>query len=699
MGIRPIRVVGTRKITAEEAVSNIDPDDLTWDADGDFSIATVTEIDPADEEKMSSAKLAAVQALSRAVERLEPAEHALFLAMSEHLDDKDGAIARRLEGRSPFLICDVVLPHHRWRTAVDGAFVAFLHAVGVRHLGASIGRKHVQFLLDRDSRIYQVPVGDVIGNAARCHVFTTRLADDVVPANLTPHIDLRIDLRELSAIHLAGAIDAAFETTGTVWTGRPATAFGAIAFNAACARAPDAASVQPLLEVLADAADEEDRKVIAKESGTTTTKTRKAQDVEVLRPTAPRVEDLHGYGKAALWALDLADDVAAYARGEIGWSAVDAGCLLYGPPGTGKTMLASAIAATAGVAFIPTSYADWQSRGTGWGSDVVRTIRSIFEAANANAPCVVFIDEVDTVRARGGGGHNEDWWSMVTSALLEQLDGSNRREGVVVIGACNHPDRLDPAMVRSGRLDRRFEIGLPDEPALHGILRHHLPEIDPVSLAPAATVLVGSASGADVARFAREARRAARRERREVTAEDLLVVAMPPDGLSPEDRRLVAIHESGHAIAVMLLGRIPESVSIVSDGITRGGVRAGSLIGMARLRDYENEVVVRLGGRAAEEVILGEASGGAEADLHGATSVVAQLIGRTGLAGRLVFDERVDIAVLETKLRELYGRTLRLIGQHRAAVEALADLVVERRVLGKAALEAFAAEHGLGGSR
>ena len=425
--------------------------------------------------------------------------------------------------------------------------------------------------------------------------------------------------------------------------------------------------------------------------------------IPVDHPTSPLVADLAGYGIAAHWAEDLATDIAAYLADEIGFEDVDRGCLLVGPPGTGKTMFAKALAATCGLPLIATSYATWQSAGTGHLGDVIRSIRATFGAAEIHAPCILFIDEIDTVRGRSaGGGDSDGWWTAITTALLECLDGLNTIEGIVTIGACNHAEHLDPALVRSGRLDRRFEIGLPDEAALSRIFRHHLPDIDDETIAPIATSLAGTISGADVARIAREARREARRRHGEVDGADLLAIALPADDRTQEMRRLVAVHEAGHAVAMMLAGKPITSLSIVGGDGVHGGVRGESSLGMGRIRDIESEVIASLAGRAAEEVILGLPSGGSggsqDSDLGRATSLLAQADGGLGLGTRLSIGQPAG-EVVEARIRRLYAEAVLLVVRHRREVVALAELALEKRVLGQKALKAFAVEHGLGGGR
>ncbi|MEX6506807.1 AAA family ATPase [Jiella sp. M17.18] len=419
------------------------------------------------------------------------------------------------------------------------------------------------------------------------------------------------------------------------------------------------------------------------------------QQVEVQSPTSPRVEDLAGYGAAAAWAQDLAQDVADYLDDEIAWSDVDRGCLLVGPPGTGKTMFAKALAATTGLPLIATSYAQWQSHEEGHLGHVVEMIRAVFARAEQVAPCILFIDEIDAIRGRGTDTRDDGWWTAITTCLLECLDGISRVEGIVTIGACNHADSLDPALVRSGRLDRRFEISLPDEAALIQILAHHAPDVSVQSLEPIATALAGTISGADVARMTREAKRSARREKREMTGGDLMSAALPPETRSREIIWRTAIHEAGHAVSFLVAGMVPDALSLIAGAGMSGHVRGVGVQDQQRLGDLEARVLPILCGRAAEDVILGEPSAAATQDLEQAAAILASVESAFGLGGYLTPVRDVDRSSVETRIRRLYGDALMLVVRHRRHIVELARLAVERRVLSRSTLETFGRERGL----
>ncbi|HZD91382.1 MAG TPA: ATP-binding protein, partial [Pseudolabrys sp.] len=166
----------------------------------------------------------------------------------------------------------------------------------------------------------------------------------------------------------------------------------------------------------------------------------------------PALGELHGLGAARAWGEGLAADLCEYKAGRLPWSEIDRGALITGAPGTGKTTFARALARAADVHFVATSYSNWQSNGDGHLGFVTKAIRAVFAEARERKPSILFIDEIDTLPARGTSTRHDEWWTAITNSLLEELDGFERREGVIVIAACNNPSRLDPALVRAGRL-------------------------------------------------------------------------------------------------------------------------------------------------------------------------------------------------------------------------------------------------------
>ena len=420
----------------------------------------------------------------------------------------------------------------------------------------------------------------------------------------------------------------------------------------------------------------------------------------------PTLTEMHGLGEAREWGLNLVDDLQAYMRKTIPWAAVDKGCLLSGPPGTGKTTFAKSLARSAGpgVHFIATSYSQWQSYKEGHLGNVTSAIRASFAEASQRRPCILFVDEIDTIPARGSTTRHDDWWTAIVAALLECMDGVERREGVVVIGAGNQPGRIDPALTRPGRLDKHIRIPLPDTPALAGIFRVHLGnDLDGVDLNTAAVAARGC-TGADVERWVRTARRAARVAQRPLTLDDLIAAIRDgvPD-LPADVRRRVAYHEAGHAVAAIALDMAkPISLSInPSGGLTETVPTELS----AQTREYlEKYLVCRLAGRAAEELVFGAVTAGAggseRSDLSVATQFAIRMETSFGLGafGPVWAGDEPDQRdlLLFADLRRAVRQTMdtaytvakELLSRNRAALDRLADALFARGYLEGAEIDA-----------
>jgi ATP-dependent Zn protease len=370
----------------------------------------------------------------------------------------------------------------------------------------------------------------------------------------------------------------------------------------------------------------------------------------------------------------------------------------------GKTALARAVAGEANVHFVATSYAQWQSHREGHLGHVTQAIRNAFAEARQNSPSILFIDEIDSIPARGSGKWNDDWWTSITNALLECLDGFERREGIVVIAACNDAARLDPALVRAGRLDRHIAIPLPDMPALMGIFRSHLgADLEGADLRAAALAARGH-TGADVERWVRQARRVARTASRALELADLLDVVRDGEPEWAADvRRRVAHHEAGHAIALLALGIAePTALSIGGNGgLAEVGI--GEIQAQTRLH-MEKFLVVLLAGRAAEQLVFGEATAGAggseDSDLARVTQLATSLetsygLGSLGLLCIPGGTSQRDLLLLDD-LRSTVGRTidrayaaaLDILRQHRHTLDALAAALFDAGYLDRGEIEA-----------
>ena len=348
---------------------------------------------------------------------------------------------------------------------------------------------------------------------------------------------------------------------------------------------------------------------------------------EARQKSGIRLADLAGLGAVRDTAIAIVEDLRAWQADELSWDAVHRGMLIAGPPGCGKTELARAMAREPGIHLESASYARWQAEGHL--GDLLKAMRASFSAAADQAPSILFVDELDAVGNRVGGrtSQNQSYDSKVIAALLEQLDGIDGREGVVIVAACNHPDHIDPAILRAGRFDQRFEIRLPDAGALAIILRQHLGEDLPdAELATFGQMALGL-SGADCAAAVRAARGVARRAKRPLTSEDLRRALVPNHlALPPDMRRRAAIHEAGHAVVMTALG--VGEVKILRLGPDGGETRL-RWFDMDVTRDIlQQRCAAHLAGRAAEILLLGDASGGAggadSSDLHAATMLMLQ---------------------------------------------------------------------------
>ena len=334
---------------------------------------------------------------------------------------------------------------------------------------------------------------------------------------------------------------------------------------------------------------------------------------------------------------------------EIG-AKVPKGVLLYGPPGTGKTLLARAVAGEAGVAFFSISGSDFVEMFVGVGAS---RVRDLFEQAKKNAPCIIFIDEIDAVgRQRGagvGGGHDER--EQTLNQLLVEMDGFNSNEGIIIIAATNRPDILDPALLRPGRFDRQVTVDRPDVRGREEILKVHVrkkPLASDVDLSVIAKQTAGF-TGADLANLVNEAALLSARQGLKKIGHQQLeqsierVIAGPEKKtrakMSDYEKNLVSYHEAGHALCGYLLpGEDPvHKVSI----IPRGRAGGYTLFLPTEDRNYmtrthlRQQVIMMLGGRVAEELVLHEISTGASNDIERATSIIRRMVTEWGMSDEL----------------------------------------------------------------
>ena len=414
------------------------------------------------------------------------------------------------------------------------------------------------------------------------------------------------------------------------------------------------------------------------------------------------------------WARQLVSDLKAFTANQLAWIDVDHGALLVGPPGCGKTTLAGAIAQSAGVPLFVTSYAKLEGGidGKGRYTEILRTMRSTFAAARDNAPCILLFDEIDSVLGRGMAGHNESWFAPITNTLLTET-AAEAREGVVFLGATNFPDRVDPALRRSGRLDRVVMLAPPDLEQVGHIIGAHLPSLAPADREGLAMAIIGH-TGADIARLARGARRRARLAGRDVVAQDLIHEL--DDGAAPrqaDQQRRIAIHEAGHALVTELrrpgTNRFVSIRALPSRSSALG--RSSSLLpeGAFTLGAIEGYLTELLAGRAAEVLMLGEASAGAAIDLQHATLLCVAIEVSLGLGKRLSgigiinADEvartlvmQADVAqAVEGRLCIAHEAAMSVVTRHRGELERLTAALLAESALTGAAISALVAQPGV----
>ena len=395
------------------------------------------------------------------------------------------------------------------------------------------------------------------------------------------------------------------------------------------------------------------------------------------------------------------------------------GVLLYGPPGTGKTLLARAVAGEAHAAFFHISASEFVEAIVGVGAS---RVRDLFKQAKEAAPAIVFIDELDAIgRSRSGnfggisGGNDER--EQTLNQILTEMDGFEPGTNVIVLGATNRPEILDPALLRPGRFDRRIAVNAPDQPGRVQILKIHtrdVPLADDVDLERIAASIPGS-TGADIALLVNEAAlTAARNEHPKVQQSDftesiekILLGAERQIVMTEEDRRRTAYHESGHALVGMLSpGADPvRKISIIPRGQALGVTLSTPESDRYNYRREEllAQIKVALGGRAAEKVVFDDLSTGAESDIQNLTQVARGMVGRWGMSDAVgpiaVTNGRQDGALLPGTVpaseptQELVDQEVRriveeserevinLLEEHREQLDALASALLDRETL------------------
>ncbi len=386
------------------------------------------------------------------------------------------------------------------------------------------------------------------------------------------------------------------------------------------------------------------------------------------------------------------------------------GVLLCGPPGNGKTLLARALAGETGVPYHYVSAASFVEQYVGLGA---ARIRQLFTTAKRNAPAIVFIDELDAVgRRRSSGTAGDREFDHTLNQLLVELDGFTGSSGVLILGASNRPELLDPALVRPGRFDRRIQIDRPDVAGREAILRLYAgrrPFSRQVDWREVASQTAGL-SGAELANVVNEAALlAARRHRTRISAEDVdEAIARVSSGprssriMGEEQKRLIATHEAGHAVLALLLRGVtpPTRVSIVNraNAMARSPWSLGDDREVSTKRELMAQLIVLLGGRAAETIVFGEPSTRPEDDLDDAAKLARQMVERWGMTGHFELAGRgqnhemraATVMASDPAVRKLLmdaeQAARSILRDNLPNVRAVADALVRRETLSISAL-------------
>lgn len=417
----------------------------------------------------------------------------------------------------------------------------------------------------------------------------------------------------------------------------------------------------------------------------------------------PDLFTLPGYINVKPWVRGLQRDIEQWRKGSLSWKELSRGALLSGPPGTGKTLFASAFAKSLGFRLITATVGAWQSAGHL--DDTLNAMRSSFQDANDGRGTVLFIDEFDSVGTRPtkpSGDQNGQYWQIVINEFLSLMN--NVGDGVVVIGATNNPDWIDPAILRSGRIEKHFILTLPDASTRAEILRYHVDgRFSLESLAGIANELEGK-SAAALQEMVREARKDAREDNREIGLRDLKARLPPKHRYTLEQQFRLGVHEAGHALVALAVGYASSAIIEIKDSFDPEGTSfLGGQTSYELIEDYLptersllDRIAIALAGMAAEAAIFGDRSLGSGgvigSDIDRATGLAKRMVGTYGLGRTPVFFGAVDVIgdkqvpkQIENEifeiLRRQYERVFKMLSEQRDRLVGLAgDAVSHGRV-------------------
>ena len=430
-------------------------------------------------------------------------------------------------------------------------------------------------------------------------------------------------------------------------------------------------------------------------------------------------EDVAGYGPVKQEIAEVVDFLKSPGKFRDIGARIPKGVLLVGPPGTGKTLIARAVAGEAGVPFVSVTGSDFMEMFVGVGA---ARVRDLFNTARKQAPSIIFVDEVDSIgRKRGaglGGGHDER--EQTLNQMLAEMDGFEATEGIVMMAATNRPDVLDPALLRPGRFDRQVMVPLPTQEERVQILKTHFRDKKIAADVDVDVIARGTPgmAGADLANLVNEAALfAVRRGEHEVHAEDFdhardrVLMGLKRDSmaLTEEEKEVVAYHEGGHAVLGYVLEHADpvHKVTILPTGMALGVTQQ---LPIEERHIYKREyivdsLVVRLGGRIAEEIVFGHLSTGAQNDLVGCTELARKMVREWGMSDRIgpmawgsqgaVFlgedlvhtrdysddTARVIDEEVERILRDEEERARKVLSEYRAGLDAVAQALLEHETI------------------
>ena len=422
--------------------------------------------------------------------------------------------------------------------------------------------------------------------------------------------------------------------------------------------------------------------------------------------------DVAGIDEVQNELIEIVDFLKNHEKYNMLGGRIPKGVLLQGPPGTGKTLLARAIAGEASVPFYSMGGSDFVEMFAGVGAS---RVRELFKLAKKSAPCIVFIDEIDAIGSRRSGGNSShEEREQTLNALLVEMDGFNSNETVIVIGATNRPDILDPALLRPGRFDRQLTVSLPN---LHGRVRILSVHTRQVTVSPALNLTaiaqgIPGFSGADIANLVNEAALTAARQKKQAVemndfeeAKDKIVMGLERknSAINERERRVIAYHEAGHAIVARLLPETDQihKITIIPRGIALGLTQQ---VPIEERYTYSliyllNRIKVLLGGRIAEKIIFNHFSTGAANDIAAATDIAERLVcewGMSGILGSVSYRRRhkqflgnieIETHFSETTAREIdleirriindcYDETEKLLRSHNRLIHELAEVLL-----------------------